>query len=111
MQKSPMNSLISNLSKVFERIVQHQLVQHLKSQKILSNRQSGFRNGHSYETLLFKVAESWKKGIGEGKVVAVAFLDLKKAFYSMHHQNLLSILENECGVQVWNELYDSSIPT
>lgn len=43
-------SLISNLSKVFERIVQKEILYHLKTHNLLSNQQSGFRNGHSCET-------------------------------------------------------------
>ena len=92
-------SLINNLAKVFERIIQKQLNRHLKKEKLLSSCQSGFRNGHSCETLLLKVTESWKKSIDEKNVIAVAFLNLKKAFDGVHHGMLLEKLRPEVGVE------------
>ena len=86
-------SLIANLSKLFEKIVQKQLVQYLKTNNILSSRQSGFRDGHSCETLLLKVTEEWKRAMDKSKVVAAAFLDLKKAFDSVCHNKLINVLD------------------
>ena len=60
-------SLINNLAKVFERIVQKQLNRHLKKEKLQSSSQSGFRNRPLCETLLLKVTESWKNSINEKK--------------------------------------------
>ena len=62
-------SLVCNLSKVFERVVQQQLVGFIKDNSILSDRQSGFRKGHSCETLLLKVTERWKRAIDTGNVI------------------------------------------
>ena len=92
-------SLISNLSKVFEKIVQSQLVTFLKTNELLSSRQSGFRNGHSCETLLLKITEEWKKTVDKGKITVAAFLDFKKAFDSVCHNKLIKALHKigVCG--------------
>ena len=90
-------SLIANLSKLFEKIVQKQLVKYLKTNDILSSRQSGFRDGHSCETLLVKVTEEWKRAMDKSKVIAAAFLDFKKAFDSVCHNKLLAVL-HEIGI-------------
>ena len=87
-------SLTSNLSKVFEKAVQWQLVDHLKQHGVLSTKQSGFRAGHSCESLLLKVVENWKNAIDESKFTAVAFLDLHKAFDSVRHDILLCKLRD-----------------
>ena len=85
-------SLVSNLPKVNEKVVQSQLVQHLQNNNLLSSRQSGFRPGHSCETLLMKVTEVWKEAIDQRKIIAAAFLDFRKAFDSVNHKKLLQTL-------------------
>lgn len=66
--------------KILEIIVQNQLVDYLESNELLQECQSGFRRKHSCETALQWVITSWKKTIGEGKMIGVVFLDLKRAF-------------------------------
>ncbi|XP_055348654.1 uncharacterized protein LOC129595621 [Paramacrobiotus metropolitanus] len=85
-------SLACNLSKVFEKVVQNQLVTVLKRNNILSDKQSGFRKGHSCETLLLKVSERLRKAMDKGQVTAVCLLDLKKAFDSVSHAKLIEKL-------------------
>jgi len=46
----------------------------------LKECQSGFRVKHSCETALQWIISSWKKSIGEGKIIRVVFVDLRKAF-------------------------------
>ena len=59
--------------------------------------------------MLLKVTGNWKRAIDEGKFVAVALLDLKKAFDSVNHQRMLDILQSEVGVgpttKKWFESY------
>lgn len=57
---------------------QKQFNDHLKTRKLLYNRQSAFRNQHSCETLLLKITEAWKKAIDSRQYIAVAFLDRRK---------------------------------
>ncbi|OWA51151.1 putative RNA-directed DNA polymerase from transposon BS [Hypsibius exemplaris] len=69
-----------------------QLVFYLKRNNVLSSQQYAFRNGHSSESPLLKVTEKWKSAMDTGYVIAAPFLDLKKAFDSVHHGKLLNAL-------------------
>lgn len=66
--------------KILEIVVHRQLVDYLESNELFQECQSGFRCKHSCETALQWVITSWKKSIGEGKMIGVVFLDLKRAF-------------------------------
>ena len=73
-------SVISVLAKVFERIVYDQLCAYLEEHNIIHKFQSGFRSTHSTVTALLEATDTWAYNIDRGKINAVVFLDLKKAF-------------------------------
>ena len=50
------------------------------NEKIITNRQSGFRSLHSIVTALLEATNSWSFNTYRGNVNAMVFLDLKKAF-------------------------------
>ena len=70
-------SVISVISKVFERIVYDKLYSFLTKEDIISKQQSGFRSLHSTVTALLEDADSCAFDIDRGNVNAVVFLDLK----------------------------------
>lgn len=82
-------SIISVVAKVFERLIYDQLYAYLDEHQILSKYQSGFRAIHSAVTALLEATDTWAYNIECGKVNAVVFLDLKKAFDTVDHQILL----------------------
>ena len=49
----------------------------------------GLRTGQSTESTLLKMTKQWNKALDNGKVVAVLFIDLKKAFDVVQHKKLL----------------------
>ena len=57
---------------------------------IASDRQWAYRPGFSTELLLIHLTEIWRRLVDEGNVVALAFIDFKKAFDSVNHEILLS---------------------
>lgn len=79
--------------KILEIIVQRQLVDYLESNKLFEECQSGFRCKHSCEIALQWIITSWKKTIGEGKMIGVVFLDLKRAFEIVDRDILIHKLE------------------
>ena len=91
-------SVISVLAKVFERIVYDQLYNFLSNEDIISTHQSGFRSLHSTVTALLEATDDWAFNIDRGNVNAVVFLDLKKAFDTLDHDNLLFKI-NLYGIQ------------
>ena len=65
-------SLLSHISKVFERILYNQLNDFMKDK--LSNILTGFRKGHSTQHSLLTMIEKWKRALDENmKVGAIYF--------------------------------------
>ena len=58
---------------------------HLTTHNLLSDRQWGFRKGHSTESLLLHLTEVWKEALDDGLKVGVLFIDFRKAFDCVDH--------------------------
>ena len=91
-------SLLSNYlpvcSKVLEKCVTAQVSNHLASNNLYFSHQSGFRFGHSTETLLLYCTDRWYKAIDSKQYIAVLFLDVSKAFDTVNHPLLPSKLHH-----------------
>ena len=86
-------SLLPILSKFLERHVQHLLMHHVLENNILSESQWGFLSGRSTTSAQLSVTDSWHKHLEAGLEVCTIFLDLQKAFDSIPHRCLLSLLQ------------------
>jgi len=80
--------------KTLEIIVHRQLVDYLESNKLINECQSGFREKHSCETALQWTLSEWKREIGQGRIVGVIFLDLRRAFEMVNREILLRKLQH-----------------
>ena len=98
-------ALLPILSKVLEKVVSTQLMDHLESQSHLSNTQHGFRPKLSTETALLKVTESLYKNIDDNFVSLVILCDLSKAFDSVSHNILIDKLDLVNVDNFWFEDY------
>ena len=78
-------SLTSTLSKVLESIVREQICSFFAPDDLFSDQQFGFRQGHSCEDLLLATVDQWQVALNKGQSIAVAFLDLTKAFDNVQH--------------------------
>ena len=77
-----------------ERIVKTQLLEHLRTSNLIIENQSAFRQNHSCETSLQLLVTRWKTWLDKPKrVIATAFLDLRRAFETVNIEILLHKLE------------------
>ena len=87
-------SVLPVISRLFERLVYNQLYQHLNSNSLLANEQSGFRTLHPTLTCLLKNTDDWYSGLENGQLVGLLLIDLKKAFDTVDHSILCQKLEH-----------------
>lgn len=85
-------SILPTLSKILERVIYIQLMSHLNNHEILPTHQSGFRRAHSCTTALLKVSDDILEASDNNKITALVLLDFTKAFDTIQHRLLISIL-------------------
>ena len=101
-------AILSSASKIIEKLVQIQIVNHLKTNDLLSSVQSGFREKHSTITSLLRVTDEWLHALDNGLYTGVVFIDMRKAFDTVDPNTLFAKLKS-VGVSddslVWFKSY------
>ena len=92
-------SLLSVPSKIMESCVSESVGRHVFQNKLITDKQWAKREGYSTELLLVHLSEIWRTANDAAKVVAVAFVDFRKAFDCVSHAILLLKFNFQFGVE------------
>ena len=84
-------SLLSNISKIIEKLIHKQLSVFLEINNCLYTHQYGFRNQHSTTHALITITEKVRHALDNDKITCRVFLDLQKAFDTVDHQIIKSL--------------------
>ena len=87
-------SLLSVVSKVFEKLVNNRIVDHLEKCGLFSDFQYGFRSSRSTADLLTVVSDRIARAFGRSGATRAVTLDISKAFDRVWHAGLLHKLKS-----------------
>ena len=81
-------SLLSCLSKIFEKIMQKQMIVYIENH--LSPFLCGYRKGYNAQHALLSLLEKWRIVLDENGYGASLLMDLSKAFDTLNHDLLIA---------------------
>ena len=81
------------VSKVFEKLVNNRIVDHLEKCGLFSDFQYGFRSSRSTADLLTVVSDRIARAFNRSGATPTVALDISKAFHRVWHAGLLHILK------------------
>ena len=87
-------SNVSVISKIIEKVVQQQLLGHLRRIDALPKFQSAYRKHFSTETSLLSVANDITWSMNESQCTALVLLDFSSAFDTVVHSKLIEDLQD-----------------
>ena len=76
------------MSKVLEKIVFKRLYEYLTENRLLTEKNSGFKKKDSTTNQLLKIVHQIYQDINDGMVTCMVFLDVSKAFDKVWHKGL-----------------------
>lgn len=91
-------AILSVINKIVEKVLVKQVSEFLEHYKLISNSQHGFRKGRSTSTALGQFTDDVNESLDSGKQVVALFIDYKKAFDTLDHNQLLQAMK-ECGIR------------
>ena len=82
------------MSKIYEKVILKQLSEYIERTSIYNSTQSGFRKGHSTQTLLLKFRDDIQKALNKNEITMSVLIDYSKAFDTIEHETLIKKLVN-----------------
>ena len=90
-------SNLSFISKLLEKIILEQILDHLEKNSLFNCHQSAYRKSHSCETALLRIVNDLYRALDDGQVSLLALLDLSAAFDTIDHDKLFTRLRLSFG--------------
>ena len=87
-------SILPVISKILERAVHHQLMDYLEENKLLSDKQFGYRSKRSTELATAFFIDSIRRSGDKGLLSGAVYLDLSRAFDTLDHGRLLEKMKS-----------------
>ena len=85
-------SLLSNVGKLFEKILHKRLISFFDENNTIFRNQFGFRKGHNTTHAIIALTELVRESLDNNEFAAGVFIDLQKAFDTVDHKILLEKL-------------------
>ena len=85
-------SLTSIACRVLESIIRDSVMDYLKANSILSDKQFGFLGGRSTILQLLTAMDNWTEALDRGGAIDVIYCDFQKAFDTVAHNRLMKLL-------------------
>ena len=85
-------SLLSNLDKIFEKMIYPRIYNFLTDNNVLFSKQFGFRSKHSTAHAILNMSQIIADSLDAGNLGCGVFVDLRKAFDTVDHKILLKKL-------------------
>ena len=82
-------SILPALSKVFERLVSHQVNAYIKDLALFNDSITGFRKGHSTTTTLLGIRDDIMRAMRRGEVTLMVLADYSKAFDTINFKSVI----------------------
>ena len=86
-------SVLPTVSKIFERIMNRQIIKYITPFLSILSILCGFRKGFNTQHALIRMLEKWKVSLDNGENVGAILMDLSKAFDCIKHDLLLAKLD------------------
>lgn len=86
-------TLVSSISKLFEKIIASRITSYLVANSVLSEHQHGFRRGRSTESAIYEMLNFTHTKLDQGKFVVSVYFDLSKAFDTISPYFLLQKMQ------------------
>ena len=82
-------SILPAMSKIFEWLVHHQVIEYIDKRTLFENNISGYRKGHSTTTVLLGIRNDIAKAMKRGEITLMVLADYSKAFDTIKFKTVL----------------------